>query len=62
MSFIIATASSVDPEGVGAAIGSFLIWMILILFVKYAHRPKRIPYPRNRTHHSITPFTWRKLR
>lgn len=64
MSFIIATVESVDPEGVGALIGTALIWAFLALLGLWIHnrsyRPRKLPIQRNRKHHSITPFTWRR--
>jgi len=64
MSFIIATASSVDPDGIGAAIGTFLVWALIALLGLWVHnrsyRPRKLPIERNRKHHSITPFTFRR--
>lgn len=52
----IATSSSVDPDGIGALIGTALVWTGLALLGLWIHnrsyKPKRTPYPRNRKHHS----------
>lgn len=64
MNNILATVESVDPEGVGALIGTALIWTFLALLGLWIHnrsyRPRKLPIERNRKHHSITPFTFRR--
>lgn len=56
MSYLIATANEVDPDGIGALIGTALVWAGLALLGLWIHnrsyKPKRTPYPRNRKHHS----------